>query len=68
MMASEDVQESQRIVRMYSWDAEARLPPGNDAHVLGHVLGENTRREDLQSRQAALRQTFDSVNQTAEIE
>lgn len=36
----DDARESRRIVRMYSWDVEERLPSGSNAQVLGHVLAQ----------------------------
>jgi hypothetical protein len=56
-MATDDVQESRRLVRMYSFDVEKRLPPGSDAHFLGQVLGEE--RGDLQSLTAPWRKFFE---------
>ncbi len=56
-MATDDARESKKLVRMYSFDVEERLPPGNDAHVLGQVLGED--RGDLQDLIAPWRKFFD---------
>lgn len=36
----EDDIETRRIVRIYSFEAEERLPPSSDAHALGRVLSE----------------------------
>lgn len=44
-----DARESRLLVRMYSYDAEERLPPGNDAHALAHILADG-----LDSREAAI--------------
>ncbi|KAF2104705.1 hypothetical protein NA57DRAFT_70913 [Rhizodiscina lignyota] len=37
-MASDEDLESRRIVRMYSWDFEERLPEDSEAYALGQVL------------------------------
>lgn len=39
-MEADVVRESRNLVRVYSFTAEERLPPGTDAHVLGRVLHE----------------------------
>jgi len=43
-MAAE-ARDPQQLVRTYSWEVEERLPPQSDAVVLGHVLGQEVRRE-----------------------
>lgn len=37
-MASDDERESRKVVRMYSWEVEKRIPPGSEARILGEVL------------------------------
>ncbi|KZL69634.1 phytanoyl- dioxygenase family protein [Colletotrichum incanum] len=39
-MTASDVRDSRLLVRLYSFDAEERNPPGSDAHALAHVLSE----------------------------
>lgn len=56
-MASDDVRESRKLVRMYSWYVEERLPPGSDA--LGQVLGKEASRDDSQSLTAPWRKFFE---------
>ena len=63
-MASDDVRESRKLVRMYSWDVEERLPPGSDAHVLGQVLSKEASRDDPQSLTAPWRKFFESDEST----
>jgi hypothetical protein len=58
-MASDDVRESRKLVRMYSWDVEERLPPGSDAYILGQVLGQEASRDDLQSLMTPWRKFFE---------
>lgn len=44
-MAANMEMQSATIVRAYSFEVEQRIPPGNSAHVLGHVLAERERGE-----------------------
>lgn len=37
----DDVRESRRLVRIYSWDVEERIPPESDARPLGQTLIED---------------------------
>ncbi|KAF2432109.1 hypothetical protein EJ08DRAFT_648471 [Tothia fuscella] len=57
-MALEDIKESKKLVRLYSFDVEERLPPGSEAHLLGQILSDdNGTPEDLT---APWRKFFDS--------
>ena len=37
-----DITTSKKLVRMYSFEVEERLPPDNPAHPLGQVLHRHT--------------------------
>ncbi|KAK2025669.1 hypothetical protein LX32DRAFT_596271, partial [Colletotrichum zoysiae] len=39
-MEANDIRDSRLLVRLYSFDAEGRNPPGSDAHALARVLTE----------------------------
>jgi hypothetical protein len=58
VMASDDIRESKNLVRIYSFELEERLPPGNDAHVLGKILGEED--GSIESVSAPWRKFFES--------
>lgn len=56
-MATEDVQQSRRLMRMYSFEASRRLPPGSEAYALGQALSQNA--GDRQSLTAPWRKFFE---------
>ncbi|KAJ9142056.1 Phytanoyl-dioxygenase family protein [Pleurostoma richardsiae] len=56
-MTTEDVRESRRVVRLYSFEVDQRLPSGNDAHRLGQALAQD--RGDIQAVTAPWRKFFD---------
>lgn len=57
----DDVRESQKLVRMYSFDAEERLSQPNDAHQLASVLGRE--KGDLDTLTAPWRKFFEPWGQ-----
>lgn len=63
-MAAEDELESRRMVRMYSFDVEERLPPGSNAYVLGQALeqevGVHVSGRDLESVTAPWRRFYEA--------
>jgi hypothetical protein len=61
-MATNDIPESRKAVRTYSWEVEERLPPDNDAHALGLILADE--KGDIQSRTAPWRRFFDPRDET----
>ncbi|KAL4894972.1 hypothetical protein BDV59DRAFT_174226 [Aspergillus ambiguus] len=54
----DDVRESRRLVRIYSWDVEERIPPQSDAHQLGKALIED--RGDHETLTAPWRKFFEN--------
>lgn len=57
----DDIRESQKLVRMYSFDVEERLPPHNDAHQLASVLGRD--KSDPDTLAAPWRKFFEPWDQ-----
>ncbi|OJJ42805.1 hypothetical protein ASPZODRAFT_155064 [Penicilliopsis zonata CBS 506.65] len=51
--------ESTKLIRAYSWEVQKRLPPGNDAHLLGQALSDGVDGDNLEDLRAPWRRFFE---------